>query len=353
MIQFARSLSRMAARVALLAPLALTGCDLGPTEPDRPSGVEAAVVINSRERSLTVIPVENPAAPFTIGVSAEGSPVSVDARGKTAVVPLGTFPFAAVVDLQARAVTHTVALPEGSGATGVAFLNDSIALVANPRLNSVTPINVRRGTAGTAIPVGVYPSKIVVVDGRAFVLNGELDKFVPVRPGTITVIDQSLKTVGTVQLTGLNPGGAAAGRDGRLYVINSGRFGSNNGSLSVVDTRTLREVGHHTGFGNFPGSVAVDRNDRVVVGVYGTGILSWNPGTQAFVRGSDNPLKPGGIPPVAAVGFDSQGRMLALNPGSCRDPGVAYRVTAEGQVEREIPVGICPFGLAFTVLPES
>lgn len=352
-MKFARSLRRKAAPFALLVPFVLTACEGGPTQPERPEGLEAAVVVNSRERSLTVIPVENPAGAYTIAVSAEGTPVTLAARGQTAVVPLGTFPFAAVVDLKAGTVSHTVALPEGSGASGVAFLNDSIALVGNPRLNSVTPINVRRGTAGAAVPVGVYPSKIVVVDGRAFVLNAELEKFVPVRPGTITVLDQSLRNIGTIQLSGLNPGGAVAGRDGRLYVVNSGRYNHNNGSLSVVDLRTLREISHHPGFGNFPGSVALDPSGPVVVGVYGTGILSWNPATQAFVRGVDNPLTPGGIPPVSALGYDSEGRLLALNPGSCKEPGVAYRVGAEGQVEREFATGICPFGLAFTFLPES
>lgn len=345
-------LMRRAAVLFSIPALLLAGCD-DATRPEPTTGREAAVIVNSTERSLTVVPVDDPAGQFTIGVSAEGSPVGVAARGNVAVVPLGTYPFAAVVDLQARSVTHMVALPEGSGATGVAFLNDSIALVANPGLNSVSPVNVRRGTAGAQIPTGVYPSSIIAHDGRAYVLNGELENWSPARPGTITVIDASLQPAGTIQLTGLNPGAAAVGGNGRLYVINSGNWGDGNGSLSVVNTSTLQEVSHHPGFGNFPGSIAVDPSGSVLVGVYGTGILSWNPATGSLTRGLDDPIRPGLTPPVADLGFDSQGRLYTLYPGQCDAPGLAYRIAAGGQVEQEITTGICPFGLAFALLPED
>ncbi|HEV2150532.1 MAG TPA: hypothetical protein VGR37_24240 [Longimicrobiaceae bacterium] len=343
-----RTLRRPAA--LLLAPiLALASCDNGPTEPRRPAGTEVAVVVNSSERSLTVVPVDDPAGRFTIGVGAEGSPLTVAVNGGTAVVPLGTFPFAAVVDLGQRKVVHTVALPAGSGATGVAFLNDSIALVANSNLNSVTPVNTRRGTAGAQIPVGTFPQAIVASEGRAYVLNAELEKFVPVRPGSISVIDGTLKTVATIQLSGLNPGAAAFGPGGQLYVVNSGSFGGNNGSLSVVDVNTRRETSHHPGFGNFPGSVAVGRDGLVHVGVYGEGVRVWDPATRLF-RGL-NPIVPGGKPPVSGIGFDFAGRLHTLNPGSCKDPGTLYRLGSTFQVEQQTSTGICPFGLAFTFLP--
>lgn len=340
-------------RSALLLPaLLLAGCD-DITGPEPTTGVEAAVVINSKERSLTVIPVDDAAGAFTVGVGAEGTPVSVAARGNVAVVPLGTYPFAAVVDLRTRAVAHTVALPQGSGASGVAFLNDSIALVGNPALNSVSPVNVRRGTVGAPIATGVYPSTIVAHGGRAYVLNAQLENWAPARPGTITVIDGSLKTVGTIQLSGLNPGSAAFGPDGRLFVVNSGKWGANNGSLSVVDVSQMRETSHHPGLGNFPGSVAVARDGAVMVGVYGLGILSWDPTSRTLTRGLDNPIKPGLVPPVSDIAFDSEGRLYALNPGTCKEPGRAYRVAADGQVEQEMETGICPFGLTFTFLPED
>lgn len=331
----------------LLAPvLALAACDDGPTGPKRPSGTEAAIVVNSLENSITVIPVDDAAARFTIGVSAEGSPTTVAASGGTAVVPLGIFPYAAVVDLAGRRVAHTVALPAGSGATGVAFLNDSIALVANSNLNSVTPVNTRRGTAGAQIPVGAFPQAIVAAGGRAYVLNGELENYAPARPGTISIIDGTLRVAGTVQLSGLNPQAGAFGPDGRLYVINAGEFTGENGSLSVVDVGTGRETSHHTGFGSFPGSVAVGPEGLVHVGVYTTGVRVWDPSTRAF-RGMNSQ----GTPPVSGLGFDFAGRFYTVNPGTCSAEGTLYRLGSEFGVEQQTPTGICPFGLAFTFLP--
>ncbi len=346
-----RSILRLTTALLAIPPLLLLGaCDDDPAGPSPSAENEVAVVLNSVERSLTVIPVDDPAGAYTVAVAPEGTPASLAARGGIAVVPLGTYPFAAVVDLVARRVLHTVALPAGSGATGAAFLNDSIVLVANSDLNSVTPINVLRGDTLRSIAVGVYPQEIVAAGGRAYVLDAQLENFSPARPGTITVIDGSLAPVATIPLAGLNPGSGAFGPDGRLYVVNSGSFGAADGSLSVVDVAMRREIGHHTGFGDFPSGVAV-ASGRVLVGLYGAGIVEWNPTTGAFARGPADPLTPGGIPPVADIGFDSQGRLFALNPGACDAPGAVYRISAAGAVEAQAATGLCPFSLAFTTLP--
>jgi hypothetical protein len=338
-----------ASTVALLVLGLLAACGSDTTEPEPGAeGAELAVVVNSTDRSLTVFPVDDPGAAYTIGVAPEGSPVSVAVRGGIAVVPLGTYPFAAVVDLEARKVTHTVALPAGSGATGAAFLNDSIALVANSDLNTISPVNVLRGTAGAPIAVGVYPQAIVAGKGEAYVINGELENWEPARPGTITVIDAALKVAGTIALSGLNPGSAALGADGRLYVLNSGSWGAENGSLSVVDPAARKELAHHEGFSDYPGAIATAPG-RVLVAVYGIGILEWNPATSSFTHGLDNPLTPGGIPPISALGFDSAGTLYVLDPGNCMDPGMAYGVMVTGEV-MEVRTGSCPYAIEFVKL---
>src|SRR4051812_19736054 len=114
-----------------LAPAALAACD----NPNTPGGraTRLEVVVNSVDNSLTLIPVDS-AAPTVrmVGLgSVSASPVTVAARKRFAVVPEGIYPFAAVVDLRAGTVAGSVALPANSGATGAAFLNDSIAIVGN------------------------------------------------------------------------------------------------------------------------------------------------------------------------------------------------------------------------------
>jgi hypothetical protein len=343
------------ARCALLVPVVatfLTACsdDDGSGPPPTPE-TELAVVLNSVERSLTVFAVDSPDARFTIGLGPDGSPVALAVRGARAVVPMGIVPAAVVVDLEQRAVVHTVALPENSGATGAAFLNDTLALVTNPSRNSVSVVNALRGTAGPEIEVGEYPQSIVAVGDTAYVINARLGPdFQPAGPGTITVLaGVPPAVVGTIQLSGLNPGDAAAGADGRLYVVHSGRFGQADGSLSVVGRGTRTELQHHTGFGEFPGSIAVGSGGRTYIASFGYGIAVWDATTSSFIRSPANAITPGGVPSSSGVGVDGDGRLYSLEP-ECMQAARVFRLSASYAVEAEVPVGVCPIAIAFTTV---
>jgi len=346
-----RFFRRLAALAAL--PLAAAACD--GDGPDEPRIIERlALTVNSVENSLSLVPVDGGSGTQAraVGLGAQGTPVGVAARGAYAVVPMGTYPFAAVVNLRTSTLTTRVALPAGSGATGAEFVNDSIAVVANPALNSVTPVNVLRGTAGAQVLVGTYPQAVVSDGARAYVLNGNLVNFAPAGPGSVTVLDGQLRLVKTVQLSGLNPS-AAAFVGNRLYVLNAGSFGGNNGSLSVVNLQTLSEESHHTGFGNYPSSIAASATGELYVGIYGTGIVVWNPETRTFRVPLASPLTPGGSGIVSGIGFGPAGRLHTVNPGTCQTPGVMNRLTGDAVVDRTVTVGICPFGLAFAEVPEA
>jgi DNA-binding beta-propeller fold protein YncE len=143
---------------------------------------------------------------------------------------MGIVPAVVLVDLAEGVVLGSVALPEGSGATGAPFVNDSIVLVTNPDRDTVSPVNVLRRSAGAEIPVGGFPTRAVVVDEKVFVVNGELEDFTPVRDGTLTVLDRAtLEPVGSIQLSGRNPGGAVLGPNGLLYVVHGGVWGQGAG----------------------------------------------------------------------------------------------------------------------------
>jgi hypothetical protein len=342
--------SRLTTLIAALLLGFVAGCDDDPSGPTASPAEEVALVVNSVDISLTVFPVDSPTATTTVGLGADGSPVSVAARAGMAVVPLGIVPAAAIVDIAAGQVARTAALPEGSGATGVAFVDDSIAVVANPNLDTVTPVNVRTGATLAGIPVGGYPHRAVAVNDTVYVVNAELGPdFQPAGPGTVTVLTGSPPTViATIPLSGTNPGAAAVG-DGRVYVINSGRFGLDEGSLSVIDRGSLTEVAHHTGFGSFPGSIAADGDGRVFVGSFGAGLMVWDADAAAFTRGPDNAVAPDGVPSIAGVAADSDGRPYTLEP-DCQAPARAFRLTDAFGVDATIAVGICPFAMAFTSL---
>jgi hypothetical protein len=343
-----RRTSRLAALA--LATLAAACSGDGPSTPNA-TPERVAVIVNSVSNSLTLVSTDsaNP-VPVNVGLGAQGTPVGVAVRGAIAVVPLGVYPFAAIVDLRTRTV-RTAALPANSGATGAAFLNDSIAIVGNPNRNTVSPVNVNTGTVRPEVAVGTYPQAMVANNGVVFVLNGNLVNFSPAGPGSVTVIGANGSAVATQQLSGINPQ-AGVVSNGRLYVINAGHFGQADGSLSVINLVSGTEEANAGGFGEFPGSIDVGNDGNVYVGVYGRGILVWNPGLRQFVRGLDNPIVPGGAAPVSALAFDHLGRLHTLNPGDCLAPGKEYRLNASGfAVNRTVTTGVCPFAIAFTELP--
>ena len=79
---------------------------------------------------------------------------------------------------------RAIPLPDNSGATGSAIVDDSIAFVANPNLNTVSRINYLTGETAE-IEVGPYPQGIVFARGRIFVLEGNLENFMPAGPSSV------------------------------------------------------------------------------------------------------------------------------------------------------------------------
>jgi DNA-binding beta-propeller fold protein YncE len=326
--------------------------DDSPTGPVIPAGVETVVVVNSIDLSVTVIPVDSIDARRTIGIGQAGSPVSLAARGSYAIAPMGFLSSAAILDLASGDVT-SVALPDNSGATGVDFFNDSIAYIANPNLNTVSPVNVIAATAGAEIDVGGFPQGVIASADRVFVLNAELDNtYRPSKAGGVSVIDPSANAViSTVILRGFNPSAAAFGPDGLLYVVNSGTFGQGDGSLSVIDPTTSGEVEHHPGFGEFPGDIAFGPDGYAYISSFAYGVAVWDAAADTFINSPSDPLVVEGQSISSGLGFDDGGRLYTLIPGDCIAPSIAYRVN--GGDTDEIGVGVCPIDIAFTRVESS
>jgi hypothetical protein len=337
--------------LVLLPLLFVAGCDGdGVVFPPPNQPVEVGVVVNSVELSLTVFPTGDPEESWTIPLGPDGSPTGAALKGNLAVVPMGSVPVAVVVDLAAGTVLRSAPLPSGSGATGAAFVNDSIVLVANPNRNTVSPVNALRGTVGEEIPVGRFPSAVIVEGDRAWVVNGELESFSPDGPGTLTILDrETLQVTGTVSLSGENPGGIALGADGLLWVVNGGVWDAQNGSLSVVDPALGAEVAHHTGFGNFPAGPAQAGDGRIYVSSWSFGLAAWNPSTGAFHRGPEDPIAPDGVGSSAGVAVDPEGNLWSLFP-ECFEPARVLRLGPTYETEFSVDVGICPAALYFVEL---
>ena len=336
-------------RPALLALATglLFGC--ADTNAPPPEPLELLLVVNRQSNSLTIVSVDEADSPASVPLGGSGAtPSSVAAREGIAVVPLGEADALAVVDLIARRLIHVVPLPEGSGATGAAMVSDSVAYVANPKLNTITRVNVfTRDTA--EVPVGVFPQAFGVARGRLFVLNGNLDETgEPAGPSWLTVINPGTNApaagIDSIPLTG--PGNAAfatVGGDGFLYVVNRGRTTPAEGRLSVVDPLERTEVASFAGLGLLPGDLATDGQSRVFVSSFTEGLLEFNTDSNAVVRGEGAGLP---IPSNSGVAVDSEDRVYAIEAGGCApgERGIAHVLDEELEEVGRITLGRCSAG---------
>lgn len=321
-----------------------------------PDPQEVLLAVNSTANTLSIVPVDAPNSAVQVPLGGTTpTPTGVSTREGVAVVPLGLDNAVAVVDLRTATVVRRIPLPDNSGATGSAIVDDSIAYVANPNLNTVSRVNYLTGTT-SEVPVGVYPSGVVFTRGKVFVLNGNLDEtFNPAGPSWITVIDPAINAtapgVDSIALTGEgNAAFGAVGSDGLLYVMNTGNYFSGEGRLSVVDPLDRTEIASFAGFGTGPGNVAADADARVFVSSYSEGIMEFNVDSNKVVRGAGQ-----GVPIAsnATVAVDSKGRVYGIESGPCSggQPGKAHVLDATLAETGTIELGECPVGSAVAQIP--
>ena len=250
--------------------------------------------------------------------------------------------------------TRTIQLSAGSGATGVAIVDDSIAYVGNPNLNTVTRVNYITGDTAS-VAVGVYPQGIIFTRGKIFVMNGNLVNFAPAGPSWLTVIDPVTNAhatgIDSIPLPGPgNAGFADVGSDGLLYVISTGDFFGGQGRLSIVDPVGRTEVGNFGGIGTGPGALAADAGERLFISSFSEGLMEFNTVTRTLVHGAGDGIQIAGN---SAVEVDSKGRIYAISTGPCQGgtPGVAHVLRTNLSESGTIPLGECAIVAAVTKIP--
>jgi hypothetical protein len=321
-----------------------------------PDPQEVLLAVNSTANTLSIVPVDAPKSAVQVPLGGTTpTPTGVSAREGIAIVPLGLDNAAAVVDLRSATIMRTVPLPDNSGATGSAIVDDSIAYVGNPNINSVSRINYLTG-ATSEVPAGVYPSGLVFTRGKVFVINANLDEtFSPAGPSWLTVIDPATNAassgVDSIPLTGEgNAAYAAVGSDGLLYVMSTGNYFSGEGRLSVVDPLARTEVASFAGFGTGPGNVAADADARVFISSYTEGVMEFNLDSNKVIRGAGHGVP---VPSNASVAVDSKGRVYGLETGPCSggQVGKAHVLDTDLAETGTIMLGECPVGSAVVQIP--
>lgn len=341
--------SRLIRSLAALTLVAVAACDDDPVQPDGGAPQEHAVVLNSVSRSITIFPVNEPDSTVTVALDPLSTATTLAVRDDIALVPLGVFAAVAVIDLAAGEVIDQIPLPTGSGATGVAIVDDSLAFVANPELNSVTPVYYRTGETGDEIPVGVYPTALVAFGDRVFVIEANLVNFSPAGPSTVSVIDAgTLEVDADFVLSGKNAADAVTDGSG-VFIVHAGNFDSANAAVSVVDLPTAAEADFHTGFGSFATEVEVLLSGILIVSSPMYGLSMFDPESEDFLVEPGEGFGSAGEN-VLGIGLDSNQRLWVLDAVDCGSPGRALRVTGPaGIVVDEATVESCPEAIGFGI----
>ena len=348
----------------LLLPALILATACSDALEQRSSTGQVIGIVNGGDRTLSLIS----ATDFTVSTRdwqrGSATPRTIDGRGNVFLVPLGQADAVGVDRLLgpcgpgALCVQPDYVLPlaAGSGATGVAIQDDSIAWIANPNLNTVTRINyLSRDTV--SVPVGVHPQAVAIVGTRVFVVNSNVVGSSPAGPSWLTSFECcSVGIPDSIPLTGTNARFAVVGDDSLLYVIASGHAGAADGRLSIVDPHPPAgvEIAVLNGLGESPGAAAFHpAGSRLLVASPTEGILEVNTSTRAVTRGpGKNSVKPGGHG-VSGLAIDLRGRVYAVDPGACATAGTVHVLTPPpnyGEIEA-VPVGVCPTTAAVAVTP--
>src|SRR3954469_20968324 len=338
--------------LALAAPV-WSGC--AETAAPAPAPEEIVVVLNTTGATLSLIPVAAPLQVSTIPLGASDvQPVSVTARGSTAVIPLRGRDAIAVVDLRAGQLVNTIQLEPGAGVAGAAMVSDSVVYVSNANRNSITRVDLSTSDT-TSIAVGKTPQEVTFTRGRLLVMNTNLDSLdKPGGESWISVVDPAIGLTGALvdSIPLIGPGNArfsTVAADGLVYVIQDGDPSVDEGRLSVVDPVGRRELASFGGFGFGPGDLTADDGDRLLVSSRTEGLMEFDTAERTIIRGEGNGVD---IPGNTGVAVDSEGRVYALESG-CSETGVLHILRPDFTEIRTVTVGQCASQVLLARVPPA
>ncbi|MEP6621332.1 MAG: hypothetical protein ABJE47_18545 [bacterium] len=320
-----------------------------------------ASMLSSNNKSLVLVQTGAPSVrtevPF--GASTTITPTGVAIRGTTAAVPLGNAASVAIVDLTQSAVQKYFTFASGN-ATGIAWVDDSTVIVCNQGHAIAGRIRTNRagGAITDTVKVALFPTGVVVNNGRVFIISSNLDaNFTSVGNGVVTEINpNTMAVIRTFSTGGVDPQSGAFDAAGKLYVTNSGNFGAFDGTLGIINLATNALEQTVTGFGDFPGDITIDAQGRALVSSFSTGSFIWNTVTKTFIRSPTNALC---APTTAAAGapcrgssggaFGLNGKIYTTFFGSASKNQPAYMFVFDGTtyaLTDSINVPIGPSGLS-------
>lgn len=315
-----------------------------------------AIAVGSLGTTLHMVQTGNPdeRREIPLGTSSTITAVGHSVRGRRAAVPLGNAASVALINLETETIERYFTFPSGN-ATGSAWVTDRVVVACNQLDDVCGRFTVDQASDEMTLsePLTPFPTAVVTSEtGRVFVISSNLDdNYVPAGPGVVTELNGSTLAVVRTFTVGTNPQYGAIAPNGRLYVVNSGDFGAANGSLSVINLGTNEVEPEVPGFGDFPGPIDIDDENRVVVSSFSYGSAVWNANFGNFVRSPANPVcapDTGGCRTASSAAFAPNFKLYQSFFGSAAGGQPAYYFVYNGTtlaLEDSIPVPVGPSGL--------
>lgn len=320
------------------------------------------LVVNTGEASLSIISLSRETqvkVPLGSAVPADGRPSAGQVH---AVTPAGGGDSLAVIDLGRKTLVGMISLGAGAGARGTVVQGDSVAFVALQQGRAVARVRLASGEV-TRTETGAAPKAVVLARARLFLIHANVSPCpvgqaeCPAGDSWILVLDpNTLTRIGgrdSIPIPGPgNASYASVAADGRIYVLSRGGPESPAGRLTIIDPVSRTEVGSFGGLGEFPGPIAADRGERVMISSPTEGLMEFNTRTRTVVRGAG-----GGIPVQTSQGVttDSRNQIYGIEPGSCTPGSLGRaRVFRPDLTEiRSVVLGVCPRAATTTLIPPA
>ena len=287
---------RYASLISLAALFTLAACGDDTPADDfldgTPSDPGILMAVNL-EKALFMLQTGNPTLTRSIalGSSASVTPVGLAVRGTFAAVPLGNTASVAYVNLETEEVERYFTFPSGN-TTGVAFVDANTVITCNQLTDTCGKflVNQAANEITDVRQVTQFPTNVVASGGRVFVVSSNLDdSYMVAGPGVVTELNPATMEIVRTWEVGTNPQYAAAANN-KLYVVNSGDYGMNNGTLSIISLANNTVTEPIAGFGDFPGPINIDSQGRALISSFNYGTAIWNTISEEWIKSPAVPL---------------------------------------------------------------
>jgi len=266
----------------------VVACEDDPEEQDTPETALALYVMNSGATSLSLVDLETDAVLNDVATLGQWPNQVTYHGGKVYVVNSGTNNIM-IFDPDNNFAAEAIVLGDGNNPMNLVIYDDNTAYVACSMSGKVLKVNLTTKTVDMEITAGTGTTGIALADGKIYATNTGFNSDYTYSPGTVTVINGATGAVVTTIDVGLNPQAAAMDPDGLVHVVCTGDWGATAaGAISVINPATDAVV-QTIDIGGTPGSIAISESDGMAyLGVWGSGLLSYNWETYAVVNGIDD-----------------------------------------------------------------